>query len=119
MTPPAKMTADELVFFVNGKKVSRGCLSVWSSCCLGRVSSLLPGPSDLIWSRFLSLYCCSLVTLEQEEHRLDTQRAKEGGKGRREGCPFCGSRHTGSEVGKEQSLGKARSHQHLSISVFK
>lgn len=27
-------------------------------------------------------YCCSLATFEQEEHRQDTQRAREEGEGR-------------------------------------
>lgn len=123
VTRPAKMTADELVFFVNGKKVSRSCLLVWSSCCLGRDmchhSYLVP----LIWSGlFLCLKrsCCSSGTSEQEKHRQDTQRAKKGGRGRTEGCPHYGSEHTDLEAGKEQSRwGGGASHQHPSISPCK
>lgn len=63
--------------------------------------------------------CCSLVSFEQEKHRHDTQKAKEEGRGKGEGYLPCASGHTGSETGKEQSLGEMRNHQHFSISVFK
>lgn len=121
VTRPAKMTADELVFFVNGKKVSRSCLLVWSSCCLGRDVCHLSYLVPLIWSGLvlcLKRYCCSSGTSEQEEHRQDIQRAKEGERRRTEGCPHYGSEHTDLEAGKEQSRWGGESST-PSISSFK
>lgn len=93
------MTADELIFFVNGRKVSRSLLLVWSPWSLGGdvspleeevlVVSLWSIPSYLLSSFSLLQKCCYiLVTLGKKTFlglvdRQDTQEAKEfrGGRG--------------------------------------
>lgn len=82
VTRPAKMTADELVFFVNGKKVSRSCLLVWSSCCLGRTWVISPTWS--LWFDLVSFYALKGIAVVQElQSKKNTGKTLRGQ--RREG----------------------------------
>lgn len=60
------------------------------------MSSLLPGPYGLVLS--LERYCCSLVTLEQEDHRQGTQGRGEKEREERR-CLLRGSGRIDSATG--------------------
>lgn len=66
----------------------------------------------------LKRYCCSLVTLEQDEHRQDAQRAKEEREGRERDGHSMLEDTLAQRWEKEQSLGERRRQQHFPISVF-